>query len=43
MLVAADNVLYRNGHVPLPSLMDTETDKNANARRHLSVVRIDEC
>ena len=39
---SAYNVLYRNGHVPLPPLTEIETDKGANDRR-LPVVSVDEC
>jgi hypothetical protein len=38
---SAYNVLYRNGHVPLPPLMDVETGTNAQGRRPLPVVSID--
>lgn len=40
---SAYNVLYRNGHVPLPPLMDIETDKNATEERRLPVVSVDAC
>jgi uncharacterized radical SAM superfamily Fe-S cluster-containing enzyme len=39
---SAYNVLYRNGHVALPPLMDIETGKNAGNQHRLPVVSIDE-